>query len=103
MRGLLLSLVIALFGASCSNPEVAPAAAPVAWDTVSGVSKGTLLRLDSAHATPWLSARPLDIWLPSTYNGKRKHAVLYMYDAQMLFDSKVTWNHQEWRVDEILD
>ena len=103
MRGLLLTVGIALVVASCSNPDVAPAAAPVAWDTVSGVSKGTLLRLDSAHATPWLSARPLDIWLPSTYNGKRKHAVLYMYDAQMLFDSKVTWNHQEWRVDEILD
>jgi len=50
-----------------------------------------------------LSARPLDIWLPRTYDGKRKHAVLYMYDAQMLFDAKVTWNHQEWRVDEVLD
>jgi enterochelin esterase-like enzyme len=26
-----------------------------------------------------------------------------MYDAQMLFDAKTTWNHQEWRVDEVLD
>jgi len=103
MRGLILSIGIALLVASCTSNGAAPANAGVQWDTISGVSSGTLLRLDSAHATPWLSARPLDIWLPRTYDGKRKHAVLYMYDAQMLFDAKVTWNHQEWRVDEVLD
>ena len=103
MRGLYFSIVMALAGVSCSNNEVVPTKANVHWDTISGVSSGTLLRFDTAHATPWLSARPLDVWLPSSYNGKRKHAVLYIYDAQMLFDSKVTWNHQEWRVDEILD
>jgi len=103
MRGLLLSIGIALLVASCASNGAAPANAGVQWDTISGVSSGTLLRLDSAHATPWLSARPLDILLPRTYDGKRKHAVLYMYDAQMLFDAKVTWNHQEWRVDEVLD
>lgn len=98
-----MSIGIALLVASCTSNGAAPANAGVQWDTISGVSSGTLLRLDSAHATPWLSARPLDIWLPRTYDGKRKHAVLYMYDAQMLFDAKVTWNHQEWRVDEVLD
>jgi len=103
MRGLILSIGIALLVASCTSNGAAPANAGVQWDTISGFSSGTLLRLDSAHATPWLSARPLDIWLPRTYDGKRKHAVLYMYDAQMLFDAKVTWNHQEWRVDEVLD
>ena len=103
MRGLILSIGIALLVASCTSNGAAPANAGVQWDTISGVSSGTLLRLDSAHAKPWLSARPLDIWLPPTYDGKRKHAVLYMYDAQMLFDAKVTWNHQEWRVDEVLD
>jgi len=103
MRGLILSIGIALLVASCTSNGAAPANAGVQWDTISGVSSGTLLRLDSAHATSWLSARPLDIWLPRTYDGKRKHAVLYMYDAQMLFDAKVTWNHQEWRVDEVLD
>ncbi len=103
MRELLLRIGIALLAVSCTSNEVAPAKTPLQWDTISGVSSGTLLRLDSAHASSWLSARPLDIWLPRTYDGKRKHAVLYMYDAQMLFDSKVTWNHQEWRVDEILD
>lgn len=98
-----MSIGIALLVASCTSNGAAPANAGVQWDTISGVSSGTLLRLDSAHATSWLSARPLDIWLPRTYDGKRKHAVLYMYDAQMLFDAKVTWNHQEWRVDEVLD
>lgn len=32
---------------------------------------------------------------------KKKYAVLYMQDGQMLFDSSVTWNRQEWKVDEI--
>lgn len=30
----------------------------------------------------------------------KKYAVLYMHDGQMLFDSTINWNHQEWGVDE---
>lgn len=73
----------------------------VSFDTVSGVSSGTLLR--AQIESEFISDRPIDIWLPSTYDGKRKHAVLCMYDAQMLFDGNSTWNGQEWRVDEIID
>ena len=46
--------------------------------------------------------RRLDIWLPEHYSPKRKYNVLYMHDGQMLFDSTQTWNHQEWKVDEVL-
>ncbi len=70
-------------------------------DTIDGVSKGTLLRWELA--SNFIPSRPLDIWLPSSYDGAQKHNVLYMYDAQMLFDATTTWNGQEWRVDEILD
>jgi len=52
----------------------------------------------SAHVTP----RHVDVWLPAHYTPGKKYAVLYMQDGQMLFDSALTWNKQEWGVDETL-
>jgi predicted alpha/beta superfamily hydrolase len=46
-------------------------------------------------------ARNIDIWLPENYDGKKKFAVLYMHDGQMLFDSSATWNHKTWNVDDV--
>lgn len=42
------------------------------------------------------------VWLPEDYVLGEPCNVLYMHDGQMLFDSTTTWNHQEWRVDEVL-
>lgn len=50
----------------------------------------------------FVDARNIDVWLPPGYDGKKKMAVLYMHDGQMLFDSTTTWNKQEWGVDETL-
>jgi predicted alpha/beta superfamily hydrolase len=44
----------------------------------------------------------VDVWLPAAYDPQKKYAVLYMHDGQMLFDSTLTWNKQEWGVDETL-
>lgn len=52
-------------------------------------------------ASKFVEARNIDIWLPDGYDGKKKFAVLYMHDGQMLFDSTTTWNHQSWEVDEV--
>ena len=63
------------------------------------LASGKLIRIDSfpsQHITP----RPVDIWLPQDYSEDKKYSVLYMHDGQMLFDSTVTWNKQEWKVDE---
>lgn len=49
----------------------------------------------------FVEARNIDIWLPEHYDGKKKFAVCYMHDGQMLFDSTTTWNHQTWNVDDI--
>lgn len=49
----------------------------------------------------FVAARNIDIWLPENYDGKKKFAVLYMHDGQMLFDSSATWNHQSWNVDDV--
>ncbi|MGC4020425.1 MAG: alpha/beta hydrolase-fold protein [Cyclobacteriaceae bacterium] len=48
----------------------------------------------------FVEQRNVDVWLPESYDGKKKFSVLYMHDGQMLFDSATTWNHQSWNVDE---
>lgn len=63
------------------------------------LSNGKLMRLDS-FSSKYIKPRPVDIWLPDNYSENKKHAVLYMHDGQMLFDSTTTWNKQEWKVDE---
>jgi enterochelin esterase-like enzyme len=61
---------------------------------------GRIERLND-FASKTISARNVDIWLPPGYSDKRKYAVLYMQDGQMLFDADTTWNKQEWRADEV--
>jgi predicted alpha/beta superfamily hydrolase len=48
----------------------------------------------------YTTARNVDVWLPKDYSKKKKYAVIYMHDGQMLFDATITWNKQEWGVDE---
>ena len=50
----------------------------------------------------FVDARNVDVWLPDGYSIKKKYAVLYMHDGQMLFDSAINWNQQEWGVDETM-
>lgn len=50
----------------------------------------------------YVTARNVDVWLPDAYSSQKKYSVLYMHDGQMLFDSTVTWNKQEWQVDEVV-
>src|SRR5438552_3339221 len=50
----------------------------------------------------YIQARDIDVWLPPGYTDKKKYAVLYMHDGQMLFDASKTWNHLEWGVDETM-
>lgn len=49
----------------------------------------------------FISERNVEVWLPEGYSPKKKYAVLYMHDGQMLFDPNTTWNHQSWNVDDV--
>ena len=49
-----------------------------------------------------IGERTVRIWLPENYNPKVKHQVLYANDGQMLWDENITWNKQEWKLDENL-
>lgn len=64
-----------------------------------GVSNG-LIRHFHDFPSRFVAASNVDVWLPADYSSKKKYAVLYMQDGQMLFDSTVTWNKQEWCADE---
>lgn len=62
---------------------------------------GKIVRLKN-FKSDFVAPRNVDVWLPPNYDEKQKYSVLYMHDGQMLFDSTLTWNNQEWSVDETL-
>lgn len=62
-------------------------------------SVGKIVRIDS-FLSKFVTPRNIDVWLPEGYTKEKRYSVLYMHDGQMLFDSTITWNQQEWRVDE---
>ncbi len=63
------------------------------------VASGQVKRLEK-FTSKYVAARNIDVWLPDDYTTKKKYAVLYMHDGQMLYDGAATWNKQEWQVDE---
>jgi predicted alpha/beta superfamily hydrolase len=63
------------------------------------VSSGKIIRWENMSSGD-IMGRNVDIWLPADYSEKTKYNVLYMSDGQMLFDSSITWNKQEWKLDE---
>ena len=52
-------------------------------------------------ASRFVTERNVEVWLPDGYSPKKKYAVLYMHDGQMLFDASTTWNKQSWNADEV--
>ena len=64
------------------------------------VASGTIRRVENFQSK-FVDARNVDIWLPEGYSPEKKYRVVYMHDAQMLFDSTQTWNQKEWKVDEV--
>jgi predicted alpha/beta superfamily hydrolase len=71
----------------------------VASAQVPHVASGSIKRF-ADFPSRYVAIRNIDVWIPDHYSHKKKYAVLYMHDGQMLFDSTSTWNHQEWGVDE---
>lgn len=89
-----LPLLLAMASPAHAGADPAPAAPPLPT-----VAEGRLERFVPAAEGP-VAARPVDVWLPPGYPDAAPYAVAVMFDGQMLFDATVTWNRQEWRVDE---
>lgn len=82
---------------ACAQPglSAASAASPMPQARFGRLER--LPTIASRHVDP----RPVDVWLPPGYDGRRPHAVLYMHDGQMLFDPATTWNQKAWEVDRM--
>lgn len=65
------------------------------------LSSGKIERIEN-FKSDYVQPRNVDVWLPDGYSADKKYSVVYMHDGQMLFDSTQTWNHKEWKVDEIV-
>jgi len=65
------------------------------------VASGTVQRFED-FSSHFVVPRNIDVWLPDSYNLKKRYPVLYMHDGQMLFDSSDNWNHKEWMTDETI-
>jgi len=57
--------------------------------------------LYESFPSKFISERDVEVWLPEGFSLKKKYAVLYMHDGQMLFDAATTWNHQSWDIDDV--
>ena len=88
MKRLLLSFIIIVFFMDVYSQQIK-------------VSSGRIVSFKDFKSN-YVAARNVDVWLPDGYTTKKKYAVLYMHDGQMLFDSANNWAHQEWRVDETM-
>jgi len=73
----------------------------LATSQIPQASSGSIKRIENFKSA-FVSTRNVDVWLPKDYNNKKKYAVLYMHDGQMLFDSSTTWNKQAWDADDIV-
>ena len=87
---------------ACSEPTSMPTTKPNPPNVMTP-SAGTIDTYQNFHSD-FVASRRVSVWLPKQYQtltakGQR-FAVLYMHDGQMLFDASVTWNQQEWGVDE---
>jgi predicted alpha/beta superfamily hydrolase len=55
------------------------------------------------HPVNGLTDRRVTVWLPEGYKqNTAKYPVLYVHDGQNQFDSTKTFNHQEWKLDEVI-
>lgn len=63
-------------------------------------STGTIDRYEN-FTSKFTTTRNVEVWLPEGYSAKKKYAVLYMHDGQMLFDATTTWNKKAWEIDDV--
>jgi len=74
-----------------SNPSDSP---------VPAVAAGSLVSFDFHDDV--LGERRADVWIPGGVATGDSLQWVWMHDGQMLYDFTVTWNGQEWMVDETL-
>ncbi|MBH9553661.1 alpha/beta hydrolase [Inhella gelatinilytica] len=75
----------------------------VAWASTAWAAErpGRLERLPTWRPRE-LAARPVEVWLPPGYDPqRRRYAVIYAHDGQMMLDPGSTWNKRAWELDRM--
>lgn len=88
MRNLVLLFIVCSSLLACNNQQKTK---PLAFESY------------PAFKSQYLPARDVRVMLPRNWDNEKSYPVIYMHDGQMLFDATVTWNKQEWGVDETID
>ncbi|AZQ64254.1 alpha/beta hydrolase [Flammeovirga pectinis] len=102
MKNLIISFFLIGTILSCSTGKKQKPAKVVGTasnNVMPKVTSGTLERIEN-FKSKYIDSRLIDVWLPNDYSSNKKYSVLYMHDGLMLFDSTISWNKQEWMVDE---
>lgn len=74
--------------------------ANIAAQNLPAVSAGSLRRIENFQSR-FVTPRHVDVWLPEGYSTRKKYAVLYMHDGQMLYDPSGSWNKSSWDIDDV--
>lgn len=70
-----------------------------------GPAKGTVKLVNGFYSPQLGNSRSLRVYLPPSYNSNnaKRYPVLYMHDAQNLFDAATSFGGVEWGIDETID
>jgi enterochelin esterase-like enzyme len=101
MRYVAQFLVFLLFITNDLVAQETKASMVVANPQIPKVTNGTIKHYENFESK-YFTPHNIDVWLPEGYDMKNKYAVLYMHDGKGLFDTSITWNKQEWGVDEMM-
>ena len=95
MKRIFLTLFLLLGTVACAEETTAPDPSPATGS----------LHFHRAFEAEGILPRDVLVWTPAGYEIEtgRRYPVVYMHDAQMLFDALTTWNGQEWAVDESVE
>jgi predicted alpha/beta superfamily hydrolase len=64
---------------------------------------GTVVVLENVYSPQLENARDITVYLPPSYGeGEKRYPVIYMHDAQNLFDESMSFSG-EWQVDEAME
>ena len=103
MKHIFVLLLAVLTLAACEKKPTEQTNTPETSQPADTVSTPSRIDKYEDFQSQYVPARTIRVYVPANYDSTARYDVLYMHDGTMLFDASITWNHQEWGVDEAMD